>query len=63
MAKISRKDFKKSTAIATETAKSYIEFVNQCKKIHKYLLSEIEKLQERVNALEGKPKQEEQPLT
>jgi hypothetical protein len=61
MAKISRKEFQKSSEASLETARSFVKFVDHSKKIHKYLLSEIEKLQERIKQLEPKVDISDQP--
>jgi len=63
MSKVSRKDFVKTQELAELTGKSYAEFVDHSKRIHVYLLKEIEKLQERVKQLEPKVESQEPPVS
>jgi hypothetical protein len=55
MGKINRKEFIKNSQIATETAFSHVKFIEHMKKLTKYMLAEIELLQDRVAVLEGRP--------
>jgi hypothetical protein len=54
MAKISRKAFIKANEAVMETGKSFVGFVDHCKKIHKFFMAEIERLNDRIDVLEGK---------
>lgn len=53
MGKISRKAFEKDAEITSELATSHVKFVDHVKKIHKYFMSEIEQLEDRISKLEA----------
>ncbi len=52
MGKISRRSFEKDKELITQIGASYLDFTKKVNKFNKFMLSEIEKLQDRVAKLE-----------